>query len=137
MHLAENKNGKKRPEAIVGKKVYIETRVTNTKEKTVVEVRKVNGWHKFFPLNPISIVLLIVGAFVTPLAQYYMDWTDEIPFVYDYKFHLGAFLILFAVACLIEILSRLTEPREDPSEVLDKFAEYIVSDIPNLRKITE
>ncbi len=41
------------------------------------------------------------------------------------------------MAAVLYALTRISVPIEDPTDALNRFAEYLVSDIPNLKKIAE
>ena len=133
----KGKNGKERPEIIFGKRVCIEFRIKKKNEKTLVDVIIVNGWHKFLPVPFYSVLLLLCGVVLPPIAQYLIALGNETPFSWGPLFHLVVFYLCFGSAFILDALTRLYVPREDPTDALNRFAKYLVSDIPNLKKVAE
>ena len=133
----KGKNGKERPEIIFGKRVCIEFRIKKKNEKTLVDVIIVNGWHKFLPVPFYSVLLLLCGIVLPPIAQYLIALGNETPFSWDPLFHSVVFGLCFGMAAVLYALTRISVPREDPTDALNRFAKYLVSDIPNLKKVAE
>ena len=73
----KGKNGKERPEIIFGKRVCIEFRIKKKNEKKLVDVIIVNGWHKFLPVPFYSVLLLLCGVVLPPIAQYLIALGNE------------------------------------------------------------
>lgn len=130
----KGKSGRERPEIIFGKRVCIEFRIKKKNEKPLVDVATVNGWHKFLPVPLYSVLLLICGIVLPPIVQYVVDLGNETPFSWGPLFHLVVFGLCFGSAFILDALTRLSVPREDPIDALNRFAEYLVSDIPNPKK---
>lgn len=62
------------------------------------------------------------------------EYGNETPFSWGPLFHLVVFGLCFGSAFILDALTRLSVPREDPTDALNRFAEYLVSDIPNPKK---
>ena len=65
------------------------------------------------------------------------EYGNETPFSWGPLFHLVVFGLCFGMAAVLYALTRISVPIEDPTDALNRFAEYLVSDIPNLKKIAE
>lgn len=62
------------------------------------------------------------------------EYGNETPFSWGPLFHLIVFGLCFGSAFILDALTRLSGPREDPTDALNRFAEYLVYDIPNPKK---
>ena len=95
------------------------------------------AWPKFLPVPLYSVLLLLCGVVLPPIAQYLIALGNETPFSWDPLFHSVVFGLCFGMAAVLYALTRISVPIEDPTDALNRFAEYLVSDIPNLKKIAE
>ena len=57
------------------------------------------------------------------------EYGNETPFSWGPLFHLVVFVLYFGSAFILDSLTRLSVPREEPTDALNRFAEYLVSNI--------
>ena len=100
-------------------------------------VNVVNGWKKLLPVDPFALIPVCSFGPISLLPMRNELLFDLKRFLF--RSPLLHFLIYTGAGAVVSVLFSflrrvLTEPKEDPQQKLDAFAERLISDIPNLKK---
>lgn len=100
-------------------------------------VNVVNGWKKLLPVDPFALIPVCSFGPISLLPTPGQIRSGLERFLF--RSLLLHFLIFTGIGAVVSVLFSflrrvLSEPKEDPQQKLDAFAERLISDIPNLKK---